>query len=92
MAAGSGTCDTALGAAMLYLPWLAAKLVGGYAGAIELALERVTHLSEDRVLRQLLHLGRQRGARPHQQAVVEGRQRGHLRDPRHHAGDPLLSR
>jgi hypothetical protein len=28
---------TALGAAMLYLPWLAAKLVGGYAGAIELA-------------------------------------------------------
>lgn len=28
---------TALGSAMLYLPWLAAKIAGGYAGAIELS-------------------------------------------------------
>ncbi len=28
---------TALGAAMLYLPWLGAKITGGYAGAIELS-------------------------------------------------------
>jgi hypothetical protein len=35
---------TALGAAMLYLPWLGSKLAGGYAGAIELSSAAVALL------------------------------------------------
>jgi len=33
---------TALGAAMLYLPWLGSKIAGGYAGAIELSSAAVS--------------------------------------------------
>ncbi len=35
---------TALGAAMLYLPWLGSKIAGGYAGAIELSSALVSLL------------------------------------------------